>query len=299
MAMVKLRVLDNRFQADVWTQALEAEGIALRVRSFMDTAYDGLYVSQKGWGVIYVEEEDLARAQELDQALSQQTFEDVASAADLARRLEHTLLAPEAGPAELERHLDQCRQMNCAAACVSPWLVERAAQALAGSTVAVCSVVGFPLGTSTGRTKLNEALELATAGAQELDLVLNRGLVLAGRLEEAAAEVAAVAAAVRPALTKVILETSALGPELSEQAARALATSGAAYLKTGSGYFGPATAEEVAILAEAGGGLGVKAAGGIKTLDQALALIQAGAARLGTSSGWAIFRQAQERWPHA
>ncbi|RJX31803.1 MAG: deoxyribose-phosphate aldolase [Desulfarculus sp.] len=299
MSMVKLRVLDNRFQADVWTQALEAEGIAHRVRSFMDTAYDGLYVSQKGWGVLYVEEEDLARAQALDQALSQHTPGEVASAADLARRLEHTLLAPEAGPEDLARHLEECVAMQCVAACVSPWLVERAARALAGTDVAVCSVVGFPLGASTGRTKLNEALELAAAGAVELDLVLNRGLVLAGQMAEAVAEVAAVAETVRPAVLKVILETSVLGPELSGQAARALASSGAAFLKTGSGFFGPATAEDVALLAEAAAGLGVKAAGGIKTLDLALELLQAGAARLGTSRGWAIYQQARERWPHA
>ena len=94
----------------------------------------------------------------------------------------------------------------------------------------------------------------------------------------------------------MILETSELGPEMSAQAAQALALSGAAFLKTGSGYFGPATVEDVSILADNGGGLGIKAAGGIKALDAALALLEAGATRLGTSSGWSIYREAQERW---
>lgn len=297
MAMVKLRVLDNRFQADVWVQALEAEGIAHRLRTYQDTAYDGLYITQKGYGVLYVEEADLARAQELDEALGQQFPAQTGGLAELVGALEHTLLAPGAGEEALARHLDECRQMGCAAACVSPWLVERAVAGLKDSSVAVCSVVGFLLGTSTRRTKLTEALELAAAGASELDLVLNRGLVLDGQMQRALDEVAQVAAEVRPALGKVILEIGALGPELSAQVAAALAHSGAAFVKTGSGFFGPATVDEVALLKEAGGGLGVKAAGGIKTLDQALELMEAGADRLGSSSGWQIYNQARERWP--
>jgi deoxyribose-phosphate aldolase len=296
MAMVKLKSVDNRFQADVWEQALEAEGVAYRLRTFADTAYDGLYVSQKGYGVFYVEEEDLERAEALVGALSAETAAPLEGVQALAGAIEHTLLGPDAGEAELERHLEQCLAMGCVAACVSPWMVRRAAAGLQGSPVAVCSVVGFPLGASTVRGKLQEALELAGDGAAELDMVLNRGLAHSGRLGQAVDEAAELAQAIRPAKLKVILEISRLGPELSAQAAAALASSGAAFLKTGSGYFGPATPGEVELLAEHGGGLGIKAAGGIRDLDAALELVEAGASRLGTSSGWDIWREAGERW---
>ena len=299
MAMTKLTVLDNRFQTDVWVQALEAEGIAFRLRTYADTAYDGLFVSQKGYGALFVEEEDLARAREIEQALSEPMLPDAASPEGLARYLDHTLLAPEAGMEELEAFLEQCLDMQCAAACVSPWMVERAAQALAGSRVAVCGVVGFPLGTATARSKLQEALDLAAVGATELDMVLNRGLVFSGQLQRAVDEAAEIAQAIRPAMLKVILETGELGPVHTAAAAQALAVSGAAFLKTGSGYFGPATLEGVALLMDNGGGLAVKAAGGIKTLDAALTFIEAGAARLGTSGGWQIYQEALERWPDA
>jgi deoxyribose-phosphate aldolase len=296
MAMVKLKAVDNRFQADVWEQALIAEGVDYRLRTFQDTAYDGLYVSQKGYGVFYVEEAELERAEALLEALAGEEPPGLDSAAALAGVIEHTLLAPEAGEKELEEHLEQCREMGCVAACVSPWMVPLAVEGLKGSGVAVCSVVGFPLGTQSLATKLAEANELAAAGATELDMVLNRGLALGGALGRAVDEAAQIAQAIAPVQLKVILETNELGPEASAQAAQALALCGAAFLKTGSGYFGPATLADVALLADNGGGLGIKAAGGIKSLESALALLEAGATRLGTSSGWDIFRQAQERW---
>jgi deoxyribose-phosphate aldolase len=296
MGMVKLKAVDNRFQADVWEQALTAEGIAYRLRTFADTAYDGIYVTQKGYGMFYVEEADLARAEMLVAALGPEAASPLEGPQALAGAIEHTLLDPEAGLAELERHLDQCRQMACVAACISPWMVPQAVEGLEGSGVAVCSVVGFPLGTPTARAKLQEALELAGAGATELDMVLNRGLAKSGRLAQAVDEAAELAEAIRPARLKVILETSRLGPELSAQAATALAHSGAAFLKTGSGYFGPATVADVELLLEHGGGLDIKAAGGIRDLDGALELIEAGASRLGTSSGYAIWQEAVRRW---
>ncbi|MCB2228759.1 MAG: deoxyribose-phosphate aldolase [Desulfarculaceae bacterium] len=296
MAMVKLKAVDNRFQADVWEQALTAEGIDYRLRTFADTAYDGLYVSQKGFGVFYVEEADKERAEMLVGALSPEAADPLAGPEALAGVIEHTLLDPEAGEAELEAHLAQCREMGCVAACVSPWMVPLAVAGLEGSGVAVCSVVGFPLGTPSGRTKLQEAIELAGEGATELDMVFNRGLAHSGRMARAVDEAAELAEAIRPARLKVILETSRLGPELSASAAQALAHSGAAFLKTGSGYFGEATVADVELLCEHGGGLAVKAAGGIRDLDGALELIEAGAARLGTSSGYAIWQEAGARW---
>ena len=97
------------------------------MRTFQDTAYDGLYVSQKGYGVFYVEEEDKARAEELVAALGQEDTPGLDSAAALAGVIEHTLLSPEAGEKQLAAHLEQCREMGCVAACVSPWMVPLAA----------------------------------------------------------------------------------------------------------------------------------------------------------------------------
>lgn len=298
MAMVLLRELENRFQADVWCAALDADGVPYLLRTYQDTAYDGLFISQRGYASLFVDEEWLQRAREVDDGLMGRPLQGVDGAADLAARIEHTLLDPAAGEAELLAHLAQCLEMQCVAACISPWLVARAARELKGSSVRVCSVVGFPLGTATGRSKLREALELADEGAQELDLVINRGLVLGGGLTAAVDEVTAVAAALKGLPLKVILETAALGPELTQALAEALLSSGAAFLKTGSGYFGAAAVEDVQVLrAAVGRRLGIKAAGGIRDLDGALALVGAGADRLGTSSGHAIWLAARRHWP--
>lgn len=297
MAMVLLRDLDDRFQADLWSQTLSEQGVPYLLRTFEDTAYDGLFVSQKGYGRIFVEEEWLSRAQEIDADLAGKLLAPEMSLDDLAARLDHTLLDPMAGPAELETHIEECLAMGAAAACIPPWLTARAAKLLAGSRTAVCTVAGFPLGFELGEAKAREAALLAEAGATEIDVVFNRGLAMDGDLAAAVEEMAAVARAVEPHMVKVILETSALGPELSARASGALLDSGVQYLKTGSGFFGPATPAEVGILKAAGAPkLKVKAAGGIKTLDGALALIAAGADRLGSSAGWAIYQEAREQW---
>jgi deoxyribose-phosphate aldolase len=295
MAMVLLRVLDDRFQADLWCQALDVEGIPHLLRSYQDSAYDGLFVHQRGYASLYVEEADLARAQELDRGLMGQVMAQFQDPAALARCLDHTLLDPAAGQAELERHLEECLEMGAAAACLSPWMVPLAAPVLAGSAVALCTVVGFPLGTHTAQTKLREAQELAGLGATELDVVINRGLIASGQAAQAVEEVAALARALPECLIKVIVESAALGPEACQDLARRLSFSGVHYLKTGSGYFGSATVADVQMLQGAAPGLKVKAAGGIRDLDQALALLGAGAARLGTSNGHAIWTASRGR----
>ncbi len=295
MGLVKLKVMDDRFQADLYCQALEQRGIPHLLRTYQDTAYDGIYVTQKGFGVIYVEEEHLPAARQVDEDLA---WSLACPAPDeLARCIDHTLLDPAAGERELEAHLGQCLEMEAAAACLSPWMVPRAARVLAGSPVALCTVVGFPLGTQTSACKLAEAREAVAAGAGELDVVFNRGWALGGELERAVAEMAELARELPGVVIKVILETSALGPGASREAARALVDSGVEYLKTGTGFFAPATMEDVVLLREAvEGRLDIKAAGGIRGLADALALLGAGAQRLGTSSGYDIYRQARQRW---
>jgi deoxyribose-phosphate aldolase len=298
MGMVLLRELDDRFQADLWSRTLEEQGVPHLVRTFEDTAYDGLFVSQKGFGALYVEEDWLERARELDDELAGRAAAGWLEPAALAARLDHTLLDPLAGPEELAEHLERCKRMGAAAACIPPWLVAEAAAGLSGSGVKVCTVAGFPLGFEPGRAKRAEAAAAVEAGAQEVDVVLNRGLVLSGRLDEAAREMAGVVAEAAPAAVKVILESGALGPELAPEAARAMLDTGAAFVKTGTGFFGPATPAEVGMLkAQVGAGLGVKAAGGVQSLDQALTLIEAGADRLGASAGWEIYQEALRRWP--
>ncbi len=293
--MVLLRIMDDRFMADLWCGALDQAGIPHLLRTYQDTAYDGLYVSQKGYASLYVDPQHLERAREIDRDLLAGLEAAPLTLEQLARSLDHTLLDPAAGPQDLERHLEQCLEMGCAAACVSPWMVPRAAQALAGSPVAVCTVVGFPLGTESAQNKLHAAQELAQAGATELDVVLNRGLYLGGRPHQALQEIQDLARAVKPAKTKLILEVSALGAEATRELARQLIETEVDFVKTGTGYFGPATLEEVALLTEElRGKVKVKAAGGIRDLETARNLLKAGAHRLGTSSGFSLWRRLKE-----
>ena len=175
MGMVKLRILDDRLQGDLWRQGLESRGIHHILRTYEDTAYDGLFVSQKGYGVIYVDPENLERARQVDQDLMAGGALLPRDPARLARFLDHTLLDPDAGEAELDRFLEQCLEMEVAAACVSPWMTARAARALAGSSTAVCTVVSFPLGADSTACKVADAARLAGDGARELDVVFNRG----------------------------------------------------------------------------------------------------------------------------
>ena len=297
MSRVLLRKLDNRFEADVVSAALKAAGVPHLLRSYEDTAYDGLFVTQKGFGDVYVDPEHQARAEEVLADLDQAGPALPSSVPELAARLDHSLLRPEATVSDLERHLAECIELEVAAACISPWMVERAVEILADSPVAVCTVIGFPLGTQSVESKAAEAREMSRLGVHELDMVLNRGLVLSGRIEEALAEVAEVAEAAPEAIIKVILEMNELPEQLTAPLAEGCRDAGADFLKTGSGFFGPATVAQVKALKRAAGmDLGVKAAGGIRTLDEAMALIAAGAERLGTSNGADILRQARERW---
>ncbi len=301
MGWTLLRELESRFQADVWLEAFREAGVECLLRTWEDTAYDGLFVGQRGWGWLYVDQTELDRARDLDAelelALNAPGAASAFSPQTLARTIDHTLLEAGAGQDELARHLDQCLEMGAAAACVLPWMVPEAARALAGSEVAVCTVVDFPLGAGLAGHKLAETRALLAAGAAELDVVINRGLVASGREDEAVAEVAALAEALpraRPeVLLKVILETPRLGPEASARLAGMFAATPVRFLKTGTGFFGPATIEDVRLLKRAAApGQGVKAAGGIRTLADALALLAAGADRLGASAGYAIWREA-------
>ncbi len=217
---------------------------------------------------------------------------------ELARYIDHTLLKPEATPAEVERLCREALQYHFASVCVNPLFVPLAAKKLVGSDVAVCTVVGFPLGATSTATKVCEA-ELAIAkGATEIDMVLPIGLLKAGQVARVREDVAAVAAICHGsgALLKVIIETALLTDEEKVTACETCKAAGADFVKTSTGFAkGGATLEDVALMRETvGPDLGVKAAGGVHNYDEAMAMIEAGATRIGASLGVTIVEGAPE-----
>lgn len=210
---------------------------------------------------------------------------------DLLRAIEHTLLRPEAGPGAVRRLCAEAREFRLGAVCVHPCYVALARDALAGSDVRVVTVAGFPLGANATDVKAYEAARAVRDGAAEVDMVLNVGLLKEGDLGAVAADVAGVVAAAAVPV-KVILETALLTEAEIVAACRAAESAGARFVKTSTG-FGPggATLEAVRLMrASVGPGVGVKAAGGIRTLEQVRDFLAAGADRIGTSNGAAIAR---------
>jgi deoxyribose-phosphate aldolase len=211
---------------------------------------------------------------------------------ELACMIDQTLLRPTVGYGAARDWIEMQRDGGFATLCVSPFLVPLASELLAGSPTKVCAVVGFPLGYSLTETKVEEAKQLVRLGASEIDMVVNIGAVVEGESTLVREDVAAVVEAVRETshgigIVKVILETGYLDAEQIDCASRVAAAAGAAFVKTSTG-FGPrgASVEDVRLMrAAVGEAVGVKAAGGIRDLATALAMIEAGATRIGTSSG--------------
>jgi deoxyribose-phosphate aldolase len=223
-------------------------------------------------------------------------------AVTLAASVDQTFLRSTAGMAAAASWMEESRDRGFAALCVSPFLVPLASQHLAGTATAVCSVVGFPLGYALTETKVEESIHLVELGCTEIDMVMNVGAFLEGETGYVRDDIEAVVHAVSEAsegsgLVKVILETGHLDEEQTARACGIAASAGAHFVKTSSG-FGPrgATVRDVEIMrSEVGAELGVKAAGGIRDLDTALSMIEAGANRLGTSAGLEIVAQAAAR----
>lgn len=210
---------------------------------------------------------------------------------DLAPLVDHTLLRADASRAEVMRLCAEAREHGFASVCVNPWWVGAAQEALAGSPVRVCTVVGFPLGASASASKAFEASQALKDGATEVDMVLALGAVKSGDWGGVAQDLRAVRNAVpRPAVLKVILETSLLQEGEIRQASALALEAGLDFVKTSTG-FSTAGATEAAVgtMREAvGEALGVKASGGIRTREQALAMVRAGATRLGLSASLAV-----------
>jgi deoxyribose-phosphate aldolase len=214
----------------------------------------------------------------------------------IARLIDHTLLRPNATREELAKLCAEARQYGFASVCVNPYWVPAAVRELAGSTVPVCTVVGFPLGASATEAKMFETELAVRSGAREIDMVLNVGALRSGDLDTVKRDIRGVveAAGRGGALVKVILETVFLDDGEKRAACLLARDAGAAFVKTSTG-FGPAgaTAADVALMrATVGPQMGVKAAGGIRTLEQVREMVAAGATRIGASAGVAIVEAA-------
>lgn len=225
------------------------------------------------------------------------TFDPTIDAAALAARIDHTLLRPDATEADVRRVAAEARAHGFAGVCVAATWVSAVASVVRGTAVKVVSVAGFPLGASPRSVKALEAKEAVRLGADEVDAVIHLGYARSGLWDAVLQDLHGVVEAADGRPVKAILETSLLGSEEIRRAAEVAERAGAAFVKTSTG-FGPggATVEVVRLLrAAVGNRLRVKASGGVRTLDQALALLAAGADRLGTSSGVAIVEEARSR----
>ncbi|MGD9055198.1 MAG: deoxyribose-phosphate aldolase [Desulfobacterales bacterium] len=219
------------------------------------------------------------------------------SASEMAQRIDHTLLKPEAIQSAFDLLCSEALQYGFKAVCVNSARVAYVSEKIADRAVVVCAVVGFPLGASHPAVKAFEAAKAIEDGASELDMVLNIGALKDGDLKTVEADIRAVRqAAAGPIVLKVIIETCLLtGPE-KETACEIAQNVGADFVKTSTGFSsGGATVEDVALMRRiVGPEMGVKASGGIKDWQTAAAMIEAGADRLGTSSGVVIFESAPD-----
>ena len=212
--------------------------------------------------------------------------------AELARMIDHTLLAPAATPGQVALLCGEAAVLGVGAVCVSPNRLPLPAGALP-ETTAVCTVIGFPSGAHRPEAKAAEARQAALDGATELDMVIDLGLAVAGLWDQVQADIAAVRAAVpRPLLLKVIIESAALPDDRAIVAAcEAAEAAGADFVKTSTGFHpsGGASLGAVALMAATvDGRLGVKASGGIRDAATAVAMVEAGATRIGCSASRAI-----------
>lgn len=215
---------------------------------------------------------------------------------DIARMIDHTLLAPNASSEDIRRLCREAAENDFASVCIQPCYVPLAAECLKGSRAKVCTVIGFPLGVNCTEIKAAEAAKAVADGADEVDMVLNRSLVADGRWTEVQKDIEAVVAAAKGRLVKVILEATELQPDVLAEAAKTAVAAGADFVKTSTGFVGGgARVEDIRIMKEAVGDRAqIKASGGIHSYDEAMAMIAAGATRIGASAGLAILAGAEE-----
>jgi deoxyribose-phosphate aldolase len=207
---------------------------------------------------------------------------------NLARMIDHTLLKPDATEKDIEQLCAEARQYGFASVCVNPSFVKLCARLLQNTGVNVCAVIGFPLGAASSATKAFETRQAIKDGAREVDMVINTGMLKSGRFDFVEEDIRAVVSVARHfgALTKAILEMCLLTEEEKVKACTLAKNAGADFVKTSTGFSkGGATPEDVALMRKTvGQKLGVKASGGVRSREQAQALIASGANRIGASA---------------
>jgi deoxyribose-phosphate aldolase len=209
----------------------------------------------------------------------------------IATMIDHTLLKADSTQQEIIKLCEEAKQYNFATVCVNPYWVRLAVQELKDSKVGITTVIGFPLGSSTSLVKSTEASDAIQNGATEIDMVLNVGALKSGDFDAVERDIEGVVLACKgKAIVKVIIETCYLTDDEKKRAAEMCKSAGADFVKTSTG-FGPsgATLKDIQLIRQSvGNEMGIKASGGVRDLPFAIQLIEAGATRLGTSSGIAL-----------
>lgn len=208
-----------------------------------------------------------------------------------AKMIDHTLLKAEATKEQIEKICAEAKQFGFASVCVNPTWVKYCSELLQGTDVLVCTVIGFPLGANTSTVKAFEAKDAIANGAKEVDMVINIGALKDKNYELVQADIASVVEAAKGnAIVKVIIETCLLTDEEKVKACELSVAAGADFVKTSTGFStGGATAEDIALMRKTvGPDLGVKASGGVRSLEDMKKMVEAGATRIGASSGVAI-----------
>ena len=204
--------------------------------------------------------------------------------------IDHTLLKQDATPEQIVKLCDEAKQFDFMSVCVNPAYVPLASECLKGSGVKVCTVIGFPLGMNLTRTKVDEAKLCIAQGATEIDMVINVGMLKAGHDDYVREEIKLLKEVAGKLVLKVIIETCLLTDEEKVRACKLSKEAGADFVKTSTGFStGGATAHDVKLMRETvGPEMGVKASGGVRTHEDLLAMVEAGANRIGTSNGTKI-----------
>ncbi|MEI4352114.1 deoxyribose-phosphate aldolase [Streptococcus suis] len=213
----------------------------------------------------------------------------------LNKYIDHTILKPETTQEQVEKILAEAKEYDFASVCVNPTWVALVAESLKDSDVKVCTVIGFPLGANTPAVKAFETKDAISNGADEIDMVINIGALKTGNYDLVLEDIKAVVEASGDKLVKVIIEACLLTDDEKVKACQLSQEAGADYVKTSTGFStGGATVADVALMRKTvGPDMGVKASGGARSYEDAIAFIEAGASRIGASSGVAIMNGAQ------
>ncbi|HDT8166985.1 deoxyribose-phosphate aldolase [Enterococcus faecalis] len=210
---------------------------------------------------------------------------------ELNRMIDHTILKPEATEAAVQKIIDEAKEYNFFSVCINPCWVTFASEQLADTDVAVCTVIGFPLGANTPEVKAYEAADAIKNGANEVDMVINIGALKSQQYDHVRQDIQGVVDAAKgKALVKVIIETALLTDEEKVKACELAKEAGADFVKTSTGFStGGAKVADIRLMRETvGPDMGLKASGGVHNAEEALAMIEAGATRIGASTGVAI-----------